>query len=483
MTVETTTIDDVAASELLGISETHFIDLKGKALTPAKLSKIFSALANASGGEVFLGIDEFAGPDGMERKWDGFTNEEAANDFFAVLQQIDPLGSNHIAEFVKSANQSGLVLHLTVFKSQSIITATDGKVYIRRSASSLPVKEGEALERLKFDKGIKSFEDERTDADLADITNSETIIEFLLDVVPTGEPDEWVRKQRLESDGRPTVAGVLLYSDSPQAILPKRSAVKILRYQTKSEAERDFLVFDPMTIEGAIYDLIYDSVDRVKEIIEGIEKAGPSGMEKVIYPEEALHEIITNAVLHRDYSVAADVQIRIFDNRVEIESPGRLPGHVTVENLTKTQFARNPKLVRLVNKFTDPPNKDVGEGINTAFEAMEKLRLKKPVFIEGDGSVTVTLKHESLASPEQIVLEYLKSEPEITNQIARDLTGIKSENSMKQVFYKLRDMGELEQTPKVKGKKPSWRRPQKPEPMAGQAYPGSAEDVPDDVAS
>jgi ATP-dependent DNA helicase RecG len=474
--VETNTIDDAASKELLEIPETHFVDLKGKALTPAKLSKIVSALANASGGEVFVGIDEYEGPEGTERKWDGFGNEEEANDFFAVLQAVDPLGSNHLAEFIRNPNQSGLVLHLTVFKSQSIITATDGKVYIRRSASSLPVKEGEALERLKFDKGIKSFEDQRADADLSDVTNSETIIEFLLDVVPTGEPDEWIKKQRLEAEGKPTVAGVLLYADSPQSILPKRSAVKILRYQTKLEAERDFLVFDPITVEGPVYDLIYDSVEKVKEIIEGIEKTGPSGMEKVIYPEEALHEIITNAVLHRDYSVAADVQIRIFDNRVEIESPGRLPGHVTVENITKTQFARNPKLVRLVNKFSDPPNKDVGEGINTAFEAMEKLRLKKPVFVEGDGSVTVTLKHESLASPEQIVLEYLKTESEITNQIARDLTGIKSENSMKQVFYKLRDIGELEQTPKVKGKKPSWRKPATPAAVSGAepAAPDSA---------
>jgi len=268
------------------------------------------------------------------------------------------------------------------------------------------------------------------------------------------------------SDSRPTVCGVLLYSDNPQAILPKRSAVKILRYQTKKEAERDFLVFDPETIEGPLYSLIYDSVERTKEIIEGIEKAGPDGLEKIKYPEEALHEILTNAILHRDYNVAADVQIRIFDNRVEIESPGRLPGHVTLENIGKTQFARNPKIVRLINKFKDAPNKDVGEGINTAFEAMEKLRLKQPVFEEREGSVVVTLRHESLASPEQIVMEYLKREIEITNQIARDLTGIKSENSMKQVFYKLRASGQLEQTPKVVGKKPSWRKPREDEQTA-----------------
>jgi ATP-dependent DNA helicase RecG len=112
-----------------------------------------------------------------------------------------------------------------------------------------------------------------------------------------------------------------------------------------------------------------------------------------------------------------------------------------------------------VNKFTNPPNKDVGEGINTAFEAMGKLRLKKPVIEELEGSVLVTLRHESLGSPEQIVMDYLKIEPEITNAIGRELTGIKSENSMKQVFYRLREGGQLEQSPKVIGKKPSWRRP------------------------
>ncbi|WP_157778528.1 ATP-binding protein [Massilia violaceinigra] len=128
-----------------------------------------------------------------------------------------------------------------------------------------------------------------------------------------------------------------MFSDCPQAILAKRSAVKVLRYQTKQDAERDYLVFDPITIEGPVYSLIYETVEKVKEIIEGIEKLGPSGLQKIEYPEEALHEILTNAVLHRDYNVQADVQVRIFDNRVEIESPGRLPGHVTLKNIVTIQ--------------------------------------------------------------------------------------------------------------------------------------------------
>ena len=459
MQLPTKELSHAGALDVLHVPETHFVDVKSSKITPAKLSKTISAFANTSGGDLYIGIEEFEGAEGKERRWATFLDQEAANPIFQVLDSLNPLGNNFFAEFLSIPDELGVILHLTIFKTSSIVIATDGKAYVRRNAQNLPIGDEAAMERLRYDKGIKSFEDELFGSDVDDITNSNIVIEFMLDVVPTGEPIDWLAKQRVIVNNRPAVAGILLFSDLPQATLPKRSAIKILRYQTKADAERDFLVFDPITIEGPVYSLIFDSVDKVKSIIEGIEKAGPNGMEKITYPEEALHELLTNAVLHRNYDITADIQVRIFDNRVEIESPGRLPGHVTVDNVTKTQFARNPKLVRLVNKFKNPPNKDVVEGINTAFEAMGKLRLKPPMIQELDGSVLITLRHESLASPEQIVLEYLKSEPEITNSVGRELTGIKSENSMKQVFYRLRDGGQLEQSPKVKGKKSSWRKP------------------------
>lgn len=460
MTIPVKTISDAALAELLNMEESHFVDLKSREISPSKLTKTVSAFCNSSGGEIYVGVGEFAGAAGKQREWDGFADQEAANAVIQVLEEARPLSSHYSAEFMACSSVPGLVLHLTIFKTQEILKASDGKVYVRRSAQSLPIKEDneDALERLRYDKGVKTFEDELLSVPPAEITNSERVIEFLLDVIPTGEPQDWLTKQQVLVGDRPTVAGVMLFSDMPQAILPKRSAVKILRYQTKTEAERDFLAFDPLTIEGPIYSLIYDSVEATKKIIEGIERVGPTGMEKISYPEEALHEILTNAVLHRDYSVAADVQIRIFDNRVEIESPGRLPGHVTVKNIVKTQFARNPKIVRLINKFKNPPNKDVGEGLNTAFEAMDKLRLKKPLIEEHDGSVIVILRHEGLGSPEQLVLEYLTKNPKITNSIARDLTGIKSENAMKDVFIRLRDRSILEPVPGLAGNKAAWQK-------------------------
>jgi len=126
-----------------------------------------------------------------------------------------------------------------------------------------------------------------------------------------------------------------------------------------------------------------------------------------------------------------------------------------------TQSARNPTIVRLINKFPDPPNKDVGEGLNTAFDAMRSLRLKPPIIEETENTVLVTIRHESLASPEQIVMEYLETNEEINNRTARELTGIKSENSMKNVFLRLKDRGELEQIPDRAGSRAAWRKPLK----------------------
>ena len=137
-----------------------------------------------------------------------------------------------------------------------------------------------------------------------------------------------------------------------------------------------------------------------------------------------------------------------------------MPAHITTKNILKERFARNGNLVRVINKFPDPPNKDVGEGLNTAFEAMKNLRLKELVFLEPENSVIVQIKHEKLASAEDIVMEYLDNPDNafITNRVARGLTGIKSENSMKLVFLRLRDRQLIEPVPGRSGFASAWQK-------------------------
>ena len=110
-----------------------------------------------------------------------------------------------------------------------------------------------------------------------------------------------------------------------------------------------------------------------------------------------------------------------------------------------------------MSKFADSPNRDIGEGLNTAFEAMRKLELRVPVIVENENSVTIFIFHEPLASPEETVLNHLKKYTLVTNSEARVITGIKSENSMKKVFNRLRHEGLIELVPDRRGSMSAWQ--------------------------
>jgi len=458
MPIQVSVITDKQLEDVLSYTESHFLDLKAKEIKPAKLTKAVSAFANADGGELYVGISETVTLP-FPHKWEGFGTPEDANAHIQVFETLFPLGEDYRYSFLSHPKQTGLVLQVAIRKTKAIVKASDGFPYIRRGAQSLPVDTPAKLAILERNKGITSFENETVPVSLATVCNSEAVIKFILDVVPASEPEAWLRKQELIKDDKPTVAAILLFSDLPQAAWPKRSGIKIYRYKTSSsEGTRETLVGDPMSIEGCLYDLIKDAVRVTKEMISGIQVLGTKGLEAVVYPTETLHEVITNAVLHRDYGMADDVHVRVFDNRVEVASPGRLPAHITTQNILKERFARNGTLVRVINKFRNPPNKDVGEGLNTAFEAMRSLRLKDPIVFEPENSVVVQIKHKKLASAEDTVLEYLENNASITNAIGRGLTGIRSENSMKKVFYKLRDRGLIEQVPGRAGFSSAWRK-------------------------
>jgi ATP-dependent DNA helicase RecG len=444
MPIVVSTITPDKTALILGRTEGQFCDMKARDIAPGKLPRTLSAFANADGGEIFVGI---GGPKDGPFSWEGFDNEEQANAHVQLVEELFPVGTVSRCEFLACSSEPGLVLHIEVDKTGDIRNASDGIAYLRRGAQNLPQNTPEKLERLRLDKGIKSFEDHTLATDPSDITNSVAVIDFILDIVPSAEPEGWLRKQKLIVQDKPTVAGVLLFSDEPQIDLPK-AAIKIYRYKTTdSLGTRATLAFDPISIDGNLYKQIFVGVSKIKETTEEIPLLGSEGLERIEYPTEAIHEIVTNAVIHRDYSINDDVHVRVFDNRIEVQSPGTLPGHVTVANILVERAARNPKVVRLLNKFRNPPNKDVGEGLNTAFEAMRNLKLKDPVIEQTDNGVLVTLRHENLGTPEQIIVDYLREKDEINNAIARSICFIGSENSIKRIFQKMITSGLIVRIP------------------------------------
>src|SRR6267378_1144076 len=339
MTTEPNAVEiDVSQSRTVTqIEEGQFSDVKATAISPAKLSHTISAFANTDGGDLYIGIGEqLLGGGVKKREWSGFPDVEAANGHMQAFERCFPLGKDFQYEFMKCPNRPGIVLHVQVSRTQGIIRATDGKAYVRRGAQNLPQETQDQMRRLEFTKGVTSFEGNPVKASMGIIVESPVTRDYLKYVVPNyqAEPEAWLRKQSLIVNDMPTVAGLLLFAEEPQAQIPKRCGIKIYRYATQeAEGFRDVLTFIPITVEGCLYHQIKEAVSVTINETEKIPRMGIEGLEKIKYPQETIHEILTNAVIHRDYSIADDVHVRIFDNRIEVRSPGRLPAHVTPENI------------------------------------------------------------------------------------------------------------------------------------------------------
>jgi ATP-dependent DNA helicase RecG len=232
--------------KILRLDEGHFIDLKSVNIKPAKLTRALAALSNAEGGELFIGIEENTSTG--KRTWRGFKNPEAANSHIQTFEQLFPLGADYRYEFLSEESAAGLVLKVQVAKTRDIKKASDGKIYVRRGAQNLPTEDPERIRILERDKGLTSFETEPVHCDIEAVTNSEHIIKFMLEVVPSAEPVAWLKKQQLIINEKPAVAAVVLFADEPQAILPKRCGIKVYRYKTgDAEGTRETLDFDPIS--------------------------------------------------------------------------------------------------------------------------------------------------------------------------------------------------------------------------------------------
>lgn len=460
--MEMRTITLGEALDLIARNESHFWDFKSRMSSGKVVQKVGCALANADGGEFLVGVEDAKTGSGFER-WRGFASVEEGNHLMQSLSSDVSPPVPYTAEWleVDGRGTAGFACLLSIRKSPTVHETADGTVYVRRNAATVKVDAAERV-NLALSKGAETYENQELAAYTADELADETeLARFLSTLSPKTPPEDFVRKQRLANrdTGRARLSGAILFAESPSAVATKRCAVKVARYETKVEKpDRKHLGGVPVTIEAPAYELIEKTIAEVQRLIEAVSVLKPNGqLERLSYPPEALKEVIVNAVIHRDYNISDDIVIRIFDNRVEVKSPGRLPGHMTLDNLLTDRFSRNPTINRLINKYPDPPNKDIGEGLKTTMRSMAEAKLKPPRFAQEDNYFVVTIEHTPLARPQEIVLQYLTSHEEITNAIARELTGINSENTMKEVFYDLRDTGVIERVPGKAGNKSAWR--------------------------
>ena len=147
------------------------------------------------------------------------------------------------------------------------------------------------------------------------------------------------------------------------------------------------------------------------------------------YPQEVLREAVTNALAHRDYSLAgATIDITVWDDRVEITSPGPLPGHITVDNIRTEHYSRNPRIMGVLK--TMGLVEEYGDGVELMFREMEARLLEPPYFDPTPSSVTVTLRNRALVGVEDQIWLQLFADHPMTVEERRALVTARTEGSV-----------------------------------------------------
>jgi len=439
--------DQQEVDTLLALNEDHFNDVKSKRIAPAKLQETFVAFANSDGGDLYVGIEDKSQ---AGERLIGFDEQEEANAIIStLLEETQPAVENVLVEFLEIAGK-GLVLHFGVPKSPKVHYTASGDCYIRINAQKRKIK-GERITQLGYSKGAEPYERKAVDdVDVDEMAESKTLTGYMQRVGSHLEPTIFMRKQRLltrkDVERVPNVGCVLLFDDEPQATLQTRCAVKVYRLRTtEKEYKREQLEEMPVTINGPVEEVIRKTIEQVSKYIDGASFQDGGQLVKLQYPSEALKEILVNAVIHRDYSLNDDIHVRIFDNRVEVQSPGKLPGYMNLENIYEERFSRNPNIVRMLHNLPDPVNHDIGEGLDTAKNELKKAGLVDPLFEEKENAFLVTIKHQRIASVEEVVIAYLEENPkaEITNKLVRQLSGEDDMQKVKLALQKLRANGHI----------------------------------------
>ena len=361
------------------------------------LAETMVAFANADGGTILLGVDE------QGQVIDYLTDNNVEGELVRAMVMCRP---PVVTEWEQSELPAGVVVALKVARSPELHALADGRVLIRQGQENRPPS-GEVIRHLAATKSSGDFEGEAiAGATLVDL-DKRTIDEYLkLRTEREGHPPRGNLQEHLVDigamleDGTPTVAGLLLFGKTPQVFLPQ-SGIIFVKFMGKEARGRDGLagygrrveIDGPLArmIERA-WSLIREEM-RVEAVVSGLKR-----QEMPEYPSFAVREALVNAVCHRDYRLTGrKVEIRMYDDRLEVISPGGLPGYITLDNIVEEHFSRNPRVV--AGLFQWGYIEELGLGIDRMIEEMLESGHTAPDFEAKPYSFTVRLHNTRERAP------------------------------------------------------------------------------------
>lgn len=379
--------------------ENKYFDRKSAQIRVAELAPLISAFANADGGTIVLGISD------KKRILEGINSvdDDKINDFLNAPKDFCKPMPRYRYEFVDIMNDEGkpdrlLLLHISNSEHQIIRTNND-ETWLRIGDRTKQML-GDNLRNLEYDKGGRIFEDEVCQYAKVEDLDPELLNRYEERIGAAGLDDRQVLRARgflLDHDGEEqlTNAAVLLFAKN-ELQFPLNCRIRFIRIDGREmHVGAEYNVVKDKSIDEPILRLVDDAkayiADQLREFTHQDRVSGRF-IETPEYPEFPWYEGIINAVAHRDWAATGQfIKVSMYDDRLEIESPGRFPDIVTADNITYTRFSRNKRISRVMTEFEWV--RELNEGVKKIYSDMADAGLPAPEYIEGPNTVRLILRN------------------------------------------------------------------------------------------
>lgn len=408
---------------LLGVIENDQLDYKRE---PARLKDLIPAFAMTEGGLIVIGINDdrtLYGCDLTQKVADAITRPAKDVGVDVQLRAIDVDGVSVVVVAVPEVRGR-------------IVTTSDGRL-LRRVGSEIHPLVGDQLARFVREREDVPGEEEAVPRIHVDDFDLKLVNQALgLDGRPPVDPGDYLRAlidldvavpQAAPADPKVTVAAVILFAKEPRQFVAG-AAVQLVRRSGVGPGTGP--TEDRSELTGPIVQLVDESISFILKHTKRYQVV--MGSRRVVwpeYPEEVLREALLNALAHRDYGrrgTTADVTV--WDDRIEIRSPGGLPGPITLENIRIEHYSRNRRIMRALKLLGLV--EEYGEGIDRMYEFMDARLMEPPVIVASPDSVTVTLRNRFLVSVEEQAWLSMLGHLNLTSQERRVLAIARREGSI-----------------------------------------------------
>jgi len=463
---------------LLRSEEDPRIEWKSARYQARALGDYFSMWANTppDGGLLVVGLEANGTVTGCARLPQNKTNDlERAGDIYCPDARYD---TKRLAVQNAEDRPDYLLLFRVFYRRDKVVKTTKGEAFTRRGSSKRQLTD-EEIRELSIDKGQLDIEQEpapfRYPADFDMGLVSTFCDAFRVSrALANGRSEEEILelrhlgKRSLEGF-TPNVAGALLFARDPRSHFPG-CRMRFIRFEGEHEGVGDrFNVIKDIWIEGSVPRQLEEAERIVDNQLRDFSRLGPDGKFYTApeYPRDAWYEALVNACVHRSYGLRhMHITIKMFDDRLEVESPGGFPPLVTPDNIYETQHSRNPHLMDAMYylQFVRIAN----EGTRRMKFLMQEMGLPNPEFKQrqtNHSSVLVTLRNdakhrkvwidsdaaaivgeaifESLSQEERRIINWVAENGKINVSQAQRLVS-RSWHYARKVLVKLADRGLLE---------------------------------------